>query len=157
MIKIKNLKIIVGLILLISSITVFAMLFFEPEALAVLINFSIDITASNLGEAIAGLAASIAAGFVFLIGMLILGGIYFIFYLIIAGLTISHKRSKTITIIVIIISGFSLFLEIRALIILTIGGYASAILTLHLIGDVLIVGLSIYSVIKLFQPSSEVL
>ena len=147
----KTFRIVTGVLLLLSSMTIFALLFLEPESLAVILNFSIDISASNLGEAIAGAIAGIFAGFAFLIGMFIVGAFIFIFYLIIGTLRLALKRSKTISIFVIILTSFALFLEVRALILLTLGGFPSIILTLSVIGDSIIIAFSVYLLIQIFR------
>ncbi|NVM17202.1 MAG: hypothetical protein HWN80_05755 [Candidatus Lokiarchaeota archaeon] len=147
----KTFRIIVGVLLLLSSTTLLALLFLEPDSLAIIFNFSIDVTASNLGEAIAGAIAGIAAGFVFLIGMLILGTLNFIFYLIIGSIRLALKRSKTMSIFVIILTSFALLLETRTLILLTLGGFTSILLTLYVIGDVIIITFSLYLLIHIFR------
>ena len=147
----KTFRIIVGVLLLLSSTTLLALLFLEPDSLAIIFNFSIDVTASNLGEAIAGAIAGIAAGFAFLIGMLILGTFNFIFYLTIGSIRLALKRSKTMSIFVIILTSFVLLLEARTLILLSLGGFTSILLTLYVIGDVVIIAFSLYLLIHIFR------
>ncbi len=147
----KTFRIVVGVLLLLSSLTILALLFLEPDSLAIILNFSIDITASNLGEAIAGAVAGILAGFAFLIGMFIVGTFNVIFYLIIGSIRLALKRSKTMSIFVIIVTSFALFLETRALILLTIAGFTSILLTLFVIGDIVIIAFSIYLLIQIFR------
>ena len=147
----KPFKIAIGVLLILSSVTIFALLFLEPDALALLFSFSIDITAENLGEAIAGAVAAMAAGLVFVIAMFIIGIFNFIFYIVIGSLTLALKRSKTMLIIAVIISSFALFIEIRATIFASIGGFTSFILILRLISDIIVIGFSIYLLLQLFK------
>jgi hypothetical protein len=149
--KFENLRIISGIILLASSSTLLLLLFFNPEALAVLFSFGIDITASNLGELIAGLVVGLIVGLLFLIFMSVIGIIYLIGYAVLGILTLVFKRSKVMNIILVIVTSFFLVLEIRALLILVLGGYSSIILTLRLIGDPIVLIISIYSLFKIVQ------
>ena len=151
----KTFKIVVGVLLLLSSITIFALIFLEPEALAVALNFSIDITAENIGEAIVGVISGILAGLMFLIVMFIVGIFNFIFYVVIGSLTLALKRSKTMLIIAVIISSLALFLEGRALIILTLGGFTSIIFTLRTISDIIIIAFSIYLFLQIHKSIEE--
>jgi hypothetical protein len=147
----KPFKIVIGVLLLLSSVTIFALLFLEPDSLALLFNFSIDITAENLGEAIAGAMAAIGAGIAFLIFMIIVAIFNLIIYLVIGSLTLGLKKSKTILIIVVILTAYALFLEIRVIIISTMGGLPSTILIVRLISDITIIGLSGYLLFQLFK------
>ena len=151
----KTFKIVIGVLLLLSSFTIFALLFLEPEGLAIFLNFSIDISADNLGEAIAGVIGGLMAGLMFLIGMFIVGIFNFIFYIVIGSLTIALKRSKTMLIIAVIISSLSLFLEIRALTLLISGGFTSIIFTLRTISDIIIIVFSIYLFIQINKSTEE--
>jgi len=152
---IKTFRIVIGVLLLISTITIFALIFLEPEALAVLFNFSIDITAENLGQIIAGMAVGLVAAFMFLLIMFFVAIINAALYTTIGVLTITLKRTKTMPIIVAILSSFVLFLEIRALVFLTLGGYTSIILPLRLISDIIIIALSIASFILILKIKEE--
>jgi len=152
---IRPFRIVIGVLLLISSITIIALIFLEPEALTVFFNFSLDITAENIGEAIAGVIAGILAGFAFLIGMFIIGIFNFMFYTVIGSLTLALKRSKTMLIIVVIVSSLALFLEIRALIFLTLGGFTSIIFTLRTISDIIIIAFSIYMLVQIFKTTEK--
>ena len=147
----KPFKIVIGILLLLSSVTIFALLFLDPDALVLLFSFSIDITAENIGEAIAGAMAAIGAGIAFLFLIIIVGIFNFILYIVIGSLTLALKRSKTILIIAVIITSFALFLEIRVIIIEAMGGLTSMILILRLISDIAIIGLSVYSLFQLFK------
>ena len=151
----KTFKIVIGVLLLLSSFTIFALLFLEPEGLAIFLNFSIDISADNLGEAIAGVIGGLMAGLMFLIGMFIVGIFNFIFYIVIGSLTLALKRSKTMLIIAVIISSLSLFLEIRALTLLISGGFTSIIFTLRTISDIIIIVFSIYLFIQINKSTEE--
>ena len=62
---IKTFRIIIGVLLLLSTVTIFALLFLEIESLAVMFNFGIDISAGNIGEAIVGAIAGLMAGLIF--------------------------------------------------------------------------------------------
>ncbi|MHA1191715.1 MAG: hypothetical protein ACTSP9_05400 [Promethearchaeota archaeon] len=147
----KSFKIVIGVLLILSSITLFTLIFLEPEALAVMFDFSLDITASNLGEAIAGAVAGLVAGLIFLIAMFILGIFNFIVYLVVGILTLALKKHKVIMIIVLTLSSFALFLEIRALIFLSLGGFPSTILLIRSISDAIIVSFSIYNIFYIFR------
>ncbi|MHA1507632.1 MAG: hypothetical protein ACTSO6_02890 [Promethearchaeota archaeon] len=151
----KTFKIVIGVLLLLSSFTIFALLFLEPEGLAIFLNFSPDISAGNLGEAIAGVIGGIMAGLMFFIAMFILGIFNFIFYIVIGSLTLALKRSKTMLIIAVIISSFALFLEIRALTLLISGGFISIIFTLRMISDIIIIVFSIYLFIQIIKSTEE--
>ena len=147
----KPFKIVIGVLLLLSSITIFVLLFLEPDSLALLFNFSIDITAENLGEAIAGALVAIGAGIAFLFFMIIVGIFNLILYIVIGSLTLALKRSKTILIIAVILTSYALFLEIRVIIIATLGGLPSTILIIRLISDITIISLSGYLLFQLFK------
>ena len=148
---IKTFRIIVGVLLLVSTITIFAMLFLEIESLAVFFNFGINISAGNLAEVIAGMVAGLMAGLMFFISMIIVGIFNAIMYTVLGVLTITLKRTKTMPIIITVISAFVLFIEIRALIILTIGGFTSIILPLHIVSDIIIIALSVSSLFLIFR------
>jgi hypothetical protein len=147
----KPFKIVIGVFLLLSSITIFALLFLEPDILALLFNFSINVTAENLSEVIAGMVTATVAALFFGILMFILGIFYFIFYVVIGSLVLALKRSKTILIIAAIISSFALFLEARTTILAAIAGFTSIILIICLISDCIIIGFSIYLLVQLFK------
>ena len=154
---VKSLKIVAGIIILLSSMTIIVMVFLEPTALAILFNFSIRITSSSIIEAIVDeIVASIAA-LVFLIGMLIIGVIYLALSVNFGILTLVLKRSKAVTIIVLLLAGFTLSLEIRAVIILSIDGrYGSIILPVRIVADSIVIAICIYSLIILFRKPSEI-
>ncbi|MFX0012025.1 MAG: hypothetical protein ACFE9R_17045 [Candidatus Hermodarchaeota archaeon] len=147
----KTSRIIVGVLLLINTVTIFALLFLEPDALAVIFNFGIDINASNLGEVIAGLALSIGAGIAFLIFMFLAAIFNAIIYTVFGALTLALKRTKAMPIIVSIFTALALFIGARALLILTLGGYPSLILPLRVVSDVLVIALSILSIVLTFR------
>jgi hypothetical protein len=147
----KPFKIVIGVLLLLSSIRIFVLLFLEPDSLALLFNFSIDITAENLGEAIAGALVAIGAGIAFLFFMIIVGIFNLIIYVVIGSLTLGLKKSKTILIIAVILTSYALFLEIRVIIIATLGGLPSTILIIRLISDITIISLSGYLLFQLFK------
>ena len=151
----KTFKIVIGVLLLLSSFTIFALLFLEPEGLAIFFNFSIDISADNLGEAIADVIGGLMAGLMFFIGMFIVGIFNFIFYIVIGSLTLALKRSKTMLIIAVILSSLALFLEIRALTLLISGGFTSIIFTLRTISDIIIIVFSIYLFIQINKSTEE--
>jgi len=152
---IKTFRIVIGVLLLLSTTTIFALLFMEIEALAVLLNFSVDITAENLSEAIVGAIGGLLAGFMFFIAMFIVAIFNAILYTTIGVLTITLKRTKTMLIIAAILSSVTLFLEIRALIFLTLGGYTSIVLPLRLISDIIIIAFSITSFILILKFTEE--
>jgi len=151
----KTFKIVIGVLLLLSSFTILALLFLEPEGLAIFLNFSFDISADNLGEAIAGVIGGIMAGLMFFIGMIIVGIFNFIFYIVIGSLTLALKRSKTMLIIAVIISSLALFLEIRAITLLISGGFTSIIFTLRTISDIIIIVFSVYLFIQIIKSTEE--
>ena len=152
---IKTFRIVIGVLLLLSTGTIFALLFLEIESLVVLFNFTIDVSAENLGEAIVGLVGGLMAGLMFFFTMIIVAIINAALYTTIGVLTITLKRTKTMPIIVAILSSFVLFLEIRALVFLTLGGYTSIILPLRLISDIIIIALSIASFILILKIKEE--
>ena len=147
----KPFKIVIGVLILLSSITIFALLFLEPDALVLLFNFTINITAENLSEVIAGMVAATVVALMFFVIMLILGIFYFIIYTVIGSLVLALKRNKTMLIIAAIISSFSLFLEVRTTILASIAGFTSIILVIRLISDCIIIGFSIYLLVQLFK------
>jgi hypothetical protein len=148
---IKTFRIIIGVLLLVSTTTIFFLLFLEIESLAVIFNFSIDTSAENLGEAILVMVGGLLAGLMFFIAMIFVGIINAIIYTVTGVLTITLKRKKTTLIIAAILSGFVLFLEVRALIILTLGGFTSIVLPVRIISDSVIIGLSIVSFILILK------
>jgi len=150
--KVEILKTIAGVIILIFSITILLMAFSKNglKALIVLFNFNLDITASNLGEAIAAAAASLAAALFFWLGMIFLGIVYLAISVSFGVLTLVLKTSKTVTIIVLILTSLSLVLEIRAIAILARAEITSGVLIAHLFADIVIAGICIYSIIILY-------
>lgn len=155
---VESLKIVAGIIILLSSMTILLMVFMpsEAEALFVLFNFGIDVTASNLGEAIAlGIAAAVA-GLIFMLAMIVLGVIYLAISVTFGILTLVLKRSKAITIIVLILASFTLILGIRAVTVLTIAGYSSLVLPVRIVADSIVIAICIYSLIILFRRPSEI-
>ena len=152
---IKTFRIVIGVLLLISTITIFALIFLEIEALVIFFDFSFDYTAENLGEAIAGAIAGMIAQFMFMIAMFIVAIFNAIVYTTVGVLTISLKRNKVMPIIVVALSSLVLFLEIRVLIILTLGGYTSTIFMLRIISDIIIIALSVTSFILILKFKEE--
>lgn len=148
---IKTFRIVIGVLLLISTTTIFFLLFLEIDSLAILFNFSIDTSAENLGEVIVGLVGGLVAGLMFFFAMIIVGIFNVIVYSLIGILTITLKRTKAMPIIVSIISAFTLFLEVRALMVLTVGGLTSRILPIRVASDIIIIVLSIVSLILIFK------
>lgn len=150
--KVEILKTIAGVIILIFSITILLMAFSKNglKALIVLFNFNLDITASNLGEAIAAAAVSLAAALFFWIGMIFIGIVYLAICINFGVLTLVLKTSKAVTIIVLIFTSFSMFLEIRAITILARAELTSGILIAHLFGDIVVAGICVYSIIILY-------
>ena len=146
-------RIIIGVLLLLSAATIFALLFLETESIAVLFNFGIDMSVENIGDVIAGIAVGIAAGLVFFFAMIFVGIINAIIYVVLGALTLALKRKKTTLIIVSIITALALFIGVRALIILTLGGYTSIILPLRITSDVIIIVLSIISVVLIAKSN----
>ncbi|MFX1316840.1 MAG: zinc ribbon domain-containing protein [Promethearchaeota archaeon] len=150
--KVEILKIIAGVLILIFSVTILLMAFSDNglKVLAVLFNFSLDLNAENLGEAIANIAVGIAATFFFWIAMLFIGVVYLAICVTFGVLTLVLRESKAVTIIVLLFIALSLFIEIRALIFLAKADITSGILIAHLISDLIIAGISVYSIIILF-------
>jgi len=140
---IKTFRIIVGVLLLINTVTIFALLFLEIESLVILFDFSFEYQAENLGEAIAGAVAGMMAALFFVIAMIIVGIINAIIYATFGVLTLTLKRNKAIPIIVAIFTGLALYIGIRAFLILTIGEYPTIILPLRVVSDFVVIGLSI--------------
>ena len=143
----RTFRIVVGILLLVSTVTIFALLFLEIDSLAVLFNFGIDISAGNIGEAIAGAVAGLVAGLIFFFAMIFVGIINAVF----GALTLALKRTKAMPMIVSIFSGLALFIGIRALIVLTLGGYTSIILPLRITSDIIVIALSITSIVLVFR------
>jgi len=152
---IKTFRIVIGVLLLISTITIFALIFLEPEALVVFFDFSFEYTAENIGEAIAGVIAGIIAGFIYLIVMFIVAIFNAAIYTTLGVLTITLKRNKAMPIIVAVLSSLVLILEIRVLILLSIGGFTSIIFSLRIISDIIIIALSITSFILILKIKEE--
>ncbi len=152
---IKAFRIVIGVLLLISTLTIFALIFLEPDALALFFDFSFDYNAENIGEAIAGAIAGMMAGLMFMLAMGIVAIFNAIVYTTVGVLTITLKRNKVMPIIVAVLSSLVLFLEIRVLIILTLGGLTSIIFTLRIISDIIIIALSITSFILILKFKEE--
>ena len=148
---IKTFRIVIGVLLLISTTTFFALIFLEPEALVVFFDFSIGYSPENIGEAIAGIIGGIIAGFIYLIGLFIVAIFNAVVYTTVGVLTITLKRNKVMPIIVAVLSSLVLILEIRVLILLSIGGFTSIIFTLRIISDIIIIALSITSFILILK------
>ncbi|MFW9946333.1 MAG: hypothetical protein ACFFDX_05835 [Candidatus Odinarchaeota archaeon] len=155
---VESLKIVAGIIILISSMTILVMVFMPSElnALAVLFNFGIDVTASNLAEAIVYSITAALAGLFFILGMLIIGVIYLAASVTFGVLTLVLKRSKAITIIVLILASFTLIIGIRAVVFLSIAGYSSLVLPLRIVADSIVITICIYSLVILFRKPSEI-
>jgi hypothetical protein len=152
----KTSRIIVGVLLLINTVTIFALIFLEPDALAVIFNFGIDITASNLGEVVAGLALGIGAAIAFLIFMILAAIINVAIYIVFGVLTLVLKRTKVMPIIVSIFTALALFIGARALLILNLAGFpgtfpGNLILPLRVASDVVVIALSILSIVLTFR------
>lgn len=155
---VESLKIVAGIIILLSSMTILLLVFMPSEvnALFVLFNFGIDVTASNLAEAIAlGIVAAVA-GLIFILAMIVIGVIYLALSVTFGILTLVLKRSKAITIIVLLLASFTLILGIRAVIILSIAGYSSIVLPVRIVADSIVITICIYSLIILFRRPSEI-
>ncbi len=152
---IKTFRIVIGVLLLISTVTIFALIFMEPESLAVLFNFSFDINAENIGDVIVGIIGGLLAGLMFMIAMFFVAIINAALYTTVGVLTITLKRNKVMPIIVAVLSSLVLILEIRVLILLSIGGFTSIIFTLRIISDIIIIALSITSFILILKIKEE--
>jgi len=152
---IKSFRIVIGVLLLISTVTIFALIFLEPDALALFFDFSFDYTAENIGEAIAVAIAGMMAGLLFMLAMGIVAIFNAVVYTTVGVLTITLKRNKVMPIIVAVLSSLVLFLEIRVLIILTLGGLTSMIFTIRIISDIIIIALSITSFILILKFKEE--
>ena len=152
---IKTFRIVIGVLLLISTVTIFALIFLEIESLVVFFDFSFDYTAENLGEAIAIAIAGMMAGFMFMLAMFIVAIFNAIVYTTVGVLTITLKRNKVMPIIIVVLSSFILFLEIRVLIILSLAGLTSIIFPLRVISDIIIIALSITSFVLILKAKEE--
>ena len=147
----RTFRIVVGILLLVSTVTIFALLFLEIDSLAVLFNFGIDVSAGNIGEAIAGAVAGLVAGLIFFFAMIFMGIFNVIIYAVFGALTLALKRTKAMPMIVSIFSGLALFIGIRAFIVLTLGGYTSIILPLRITSDIIVIAMSITSIVLVFR------
>ena len=148
---IKTFRIIIGVLLLLSTLTIFALLFLEINSLAVLFNFGIDVSAGNIGEAIVGAVAGLVAGLIFFFLMVFVAIFNVIIYAVLGALTLALKRKKAMPIIVSIFTALALVIGIRGLIVLTLGGYTSLILPLRITSDIVIIALSIVSLTLIFK------
>ncbi len=150
--KVEILKTIAGVIILIFSITILLMAFSRNglKALIVLFNFGLDYNATNLGELIVAATAEIIAGLFFWLAMIFIGVVYLAISVTFGVLTLVLKESKAVTIIVLIFTCISLFLEIRAIIFLARAELTSGILIAHLFGDLVVTGICVYSIIILY-------
>ena len=155
-VKVETLNAIVGVILLFFSITFFLLVMYDEDAFIVLFNFNIDYNASNLGEAIAAAAAGLGAAIAFFMFALIIGGLYFLFCIIIAFFTFVGRRTKFITILLFILTGLSLIIEIRAIAFLAKAGLTSIILIIHLIGDIVIIAICCYNIFLFIRKPNEI-
>ncbi len=151
----NKLKIVSGILLLIGSTFLLTLFFIEPDSIAALFNFSLDLSAENLGEAIAMAITGMLAQLFFGLAVMIFGGIYFIFFLIIGSLNIALRKSKGLTLFVIIIIGISLILEIRAFTLIIIANYQSIVLPIHIAMDIVIMIICVYSTVFLFHGSKS--
>ena len=150
--KVEILKTIAGVIILIFSITILLMASSRNglKALIVLFNFGLDYNATNLGELIVAATAEIIAGLFFWLAMIFIGVVYLAISVTFGVLTLVLKESKAVTIIVLIFTCLSLFLEIRAIIFLARAELTSGILIAHLFGDLVVTGICVYSIIILY-------
>jgi len=150
--KVEILKTIAGVIILIFSITILLMASSRNglKALIVLFNFGLDYNATNLGELIVAATAEIIAGLFFWLAMIFIGVVYLVISVTFGVLTLVLKESKAVTIIVLIFTCLSLFLEIRAIIFLARAEFTSGILIAHLFGDLVVTGICVYSIIILY-------
>ena len=152
--KLHNiLKILSGVLILLVSSFLLLILFFEPDSLAVFFNFSLDISAENLGEAIGLAVAGLIAGLFFALFVFIFGIIYLAFFVTIGSLNLALRRSKVLSIITIIIIGITIFLDIRSLVILIIANIQSIILPIFVSLNIVIFLITLYSIIFLFRQS----
>lgn len=154
--KLHNiLKILSGVLILLVSSFLLLILFFEPDSLAVFFNFSLDISAENLGEAIGLAVAGLIAGLFFALFVFIFGIIYLAFFVTIGSLNLALRRSKVLSIITIIIIGITIFLDIRSLVILIIANIQSIILPIFVSLNIVIFLITLYSIIFLFRQSKS--
>jgi hypothetical protein len=130
---------------------------YDEDAFIVLFNFNFDYTASNLEEAIAVAAAGLGAAIAFFIFALMIGGLYFLFCIIIAFFTFVGRRTKFITILLFILTGLSLIIEIRAIAFLAKAGLTSIILIIHLIGDIAIIAICCYNIYLFARKPKEII
>ena len=146
----RILKIISGILLTLSSVSFFVLMFSEPESIVILFRFGIDIGAENFVQAITEIVLEMVGRFLL---NLFLAIIYFVLLLIIGLITIFVRKGKGLIIFVIILTCISLFFEIRALAILVIGEVPSMILPIKVASDAVILGISIYNLIVLSKDS----
>ncbi|MFX0041782.1 MAG: zinc ribbon domain-containing protein [Candidatus Hodarchaeota archaeon] len=157
--KVEILKTIAGILILMFSVTILLMAFSNNglKALMVLFNFNLDINASNLGEAIATAFLGLTATLFFLVAMIFIGIVYLAICINFGVLTLVLKTNKAVTIIVLIFTTLSMVLEIRALAILARAELTSGILIAHLFADIVVAGISVYSIIILYGFPEQVI
>lgn len=145
MIIYKKLNIIVGLLLVLTSITRFLQILFDPIANTIMY-YVIDDFA---GDRIFSLIGGVILGYAFYLFIaFLIGFIYTVLYFLFGFSILILRKSRTMIKSIIIISCVNLILEMRAVIILSKVNYICFLMMFHLIIDLSVL---IISIIALFR------
>ncbi len=146
----EKLKVGAGIMLLVSIVTRGIQLIFDPAGTFIYYNFLLPgITATNIGELIAGIVLGAIAAFFTMIISFLLVGVSIIIYLILGTLTIVLKDKKSINIVGLIFTSISLVLGASALIRSLAFNYISFFLVFHFILYLTVFIIYIYTYIQL--------
>ncbi|HDZ19532.1 hypothetical protein LCGC14_1795700 [marine sediment metagenome] len=150
----EKLKVSAGIMLLVSIVTRVLQAIIDPAGIFIYYNFLLpEITATNIGELIAGaVVGAIAAFFAMIIAYLLIG-VSIVIYLILGTLTILTKDRKTFNIAGSVVTGISIFLGASALIRSMAFNYISFFLVLHFIIYLIVFVIYIYTYIQIRKVS----
>ena len=151
---VEKLKVGAGIMLLVTIVTRGLQLIFDPAGIFIYYNFLLpEITATNIGELIAGaVIGAIAAFFAMIIAFLLIG-VSIIIYLVLGAMTIVLKDRKSINIVGLVFTAISILLGGSALIRSLDFNYISFFLVFHFIIYLTVFVIYIYTYIQLRKIS----
>jgi hypothetical protein len=137
----ESLKIVSGIMLMITAITRFFHTFYDPVSNLVLFFVFSEFNPENLGAWFTGIWAGIH--YMILVSAIIGIG-YSLIYFGMGITTLLLRKSRSFTKATIFLVSLSIILEGRAIIILSSINYANFFMIVHLISDVIVLGINIY-------------
>lgn len=135
MIVYKKLNIFVGTLLVLTSITRFLQVFFDPVANTVMFLLTEDFA----GDRLFSLLGGVIIGYTFYLLIAAIIGYFYCFAYFLLGISIIVlRKSRSMIKSIIAVSVISIFLEIRTLIIISRVSHANLLILFHLIVDMVI-------------------